>query len=273
VDCQASLSLVQTNRPTQKLRLSRIELDDRLVVLARTMHAPEPAVEAALRESAINWSRLGETCLGLALYKHRSFFQNPSRSPAWSHVELSYFRGMVPEDVIQGLIVNRQPAVPSLLRAEILLTTPSSFVLPLNWQGMSDRSEQVASLEFIRVEPPYFDDYRKVMRDYCGPAAAKLVRANKFGTFRAMETAAVLYRHPGLKIDWNQIHLCELNPDGFLGFGQEFRAALREDEPDAGGAPDVFAGLDRMRTVPRWTFNDAVIEADAALGQEGRQEA
>ena len=157
--------MVQTNRPTQKLRLSRVELDDRLVVLARTMHAPEPAMEAALKESAMNWSRFGKTCLGLALYRHRSFFQNPSGSPAWSHVELSYFRGMVPGDVVQGLVLNRQPAVPNLLRAEILLTTPSSFVMPLNWQGIADRPERLASLEFIQVEPPFFNDYRNVMRD------------------------------------------------------------------------------------------------------------
>ena len=67
------------------------------------------------------------------------------------------------------------------------------------------------------------------MRDYVGPAAAKLVRAGRFGTFRAMETAAVLYRDPGLKIAWNQIHLCELEADGFQGFGREFAAALREE--------------------------------------------
>jgi hypothetical protein len=242
-------------------------------VLARTMHTAEPAMEEALKESAINWSRLGETCLGQALYRHRSFFHNPSGSPAWSHLELSYFRGMVPGDVIQGLVVNRQLAAPNLLRAEILLTTPSSFVMPLDWQGTADRSERVVSLEFIQVEPPFFDDYRNVMREYCGPAAAKLVRANRFGTFRAMETAAVLYRDPGLTIDWNQIHLCELNPDNFHGFGQEFRAALRGDAPDADDGPDVFAGLDRMRTVPRWTFNDAVVEADSAVGREGRTEA
>src|SRR5678816_909798 len=115
------------------------------------MHAPEPAMEAALKESAMNWSRFGETCLGLALYRHRSFFQNPSGSPAWSHIELSYFRGMVPGDVIQGLVVNRQPAVPNLLRAEILLTTPSSFVMPLNWQGCllytSDAADERSSVD------------------------------------------------------------------------------------------------------------------------------
>jgi hypothetical protein len=264
--------LVQTIRPTQKPRLARVELNDRLVVLARTVHAPEPAREAALKESAGKWARFGNTCLGQALYRHRSFFQNPSGSPAWSHVELSYFRGMVPEEVVQDLVVNRQPAESNLLRAEILLTTPSSFILPLDWQGLDERSDRLASLEFIQVEPPFFGEYRNVMRDYCGPAAAKLVRTGKFGTFRAMETAAVLYRAPDLKIDWNQIHLCELNPDGFNGFGREFKAALREDAPDAADAPDVFAGLDRMRTVPRWTFNDAVVEADTAVAQEGRRE-
>jgi hypothetical protein len=253
-------------------RLSRVELDDRLVVLARTVHALEPATEAALKESAMAWARFGSTCLGQALYRHRSFFQNPSGSPAWSHVELSYFRGVVPGHVIQDLVVNRQPAGCNLLRAEILLTTPSSFVLPLDWPGMNGRSDRLASLEFIQVETPFLGEYRNVMRDRVGPAAAKLVRSGKFGTFRAMEMAAVLYRAPGMTIDWNQIHLCELNPDGFHGFGREFKAALQEDSQDAADAPDLFAGLGRMRTVPRWTFNDAVVELDLAVAQEGRRE-
>jgi hypothetical protein len=268
----ARFPLVQINRPTQKSCLTLVELDDRLVVLARTLHAPEPAMEAALKENAVKWARFGKTCLGQALYRHRSFFQNPSGSPAWSHVELSYFRGMVPGDVIQDLVVNRLPADANLLRAEILLTTPSSFILPLDWKGLVDRSERLASLEYIQVEPRFFGEYRSVMRDYCGPAATKLVRAGKFGTFRAMETAAVLYRDPGLTIDWNQIHLCELNPDGFHGFGREFKAALREEAPNADDTPDVFADLDRIRTVPRWTFNDPVVEADTAVAQEGRRE-
>lgn len=82
----------------------------------------------------------------------------------------------------------------------------------------------------------------------------------------------MLYRDPGLKIDWNQIHLCEVDADGFDGFGQEFEAALQEDSPDGAGIAGVFAGLDRIRRVPRWTFNDPVVEADAAVGREGTVE-
>ena len=85
-----------------------------------------------------------------------------------------------------------------------------------------------------------------------------------------METAVVLYHDPRLKIDWNQIHLCELEANGFQGFGREFEAALREDSPDTSDTSGIFAGLDRMRTVPRWTLNDPVVEADAAVA--GRAE-
>jgi hypothetical protein len=264
--------LAETIRPLYQSHLARIEPDDRLLVLARTIHARDPGTETALKDSAVNWARFGETCLGQALYRHRTVFQNASEAPVWNHLELSYFRSMVPGDAILDLVVKRQPAAMDLLRAEILLTTPSSFVLPRDWQGLADRPERQASLEYIQVEPPFFGEYRDVMRDYCGLAAAKLVRAGRFGTFRAMETAALLYHDPGLKIAWNQIHLCELEADGFHGFGREFEAALREDSPGAADTSGVFAGLDRMRTVPRWTFNDPVVEADAAVAQQGRVE-
>ena len=81
----------------------------------------------------------------------------------------------------------------------------------------------------------------------------------------------MLHHDPGLKVAWNQIHLCELEAEGFDGFGREFAAALRED-PHASDISGIFAGLDRIRTVPAWTLNDPVIEADAALAQEGRAE-
>jgi hypothetical protein len=264
--------MAETNHPLNESHLSQIEPDDRLVVLARTIHARGPGTETALKDSAVNWARFGETCLGQALYRHRTVFQNASEAPVWSHLELSYFRSMIPGDAILDLVVKRQPAAMDLLRAEILITTPSSFVLPRGWQGSTNRPERQASLEYIQVEPPFFGEYRDVMRDYCGPAAAKLVRAGRFGTFRAMETAAVLYHDPGLKIAWNQIHLCELEADGFHGFGREFEAALRGDSPDAADTSGVFADLARMRTVPRWTFNAPVVEADAAVALEGRAE-
>lgn len=264
--------MAETIHPTDDSNLTRIEPDDRLVALARTIQVRDPETETALKDSAMNWARFGETCLGQALYRHRSVFQNSAEAPVWSHLELSYFRDIVPADAILELVVHPQPAGMDLLRAELLLTTPSSCILPRGWQGSADRPERQASLEYIQVQPKYLGEYRDVMRDYCGPAATKLVQANRFGTFRAMETAAVLYRDPGLTIEWNQIHLCELDPDGFEGFGKAFETALQEDLPDGAASSDAFADLGRMRTVPRWTFNDAVVEADAAIGREGRSE-
>jgi hypothetical protein len=104
------------------------------------------------------------------------------------------------------------------------------------------------------------------MRRYIGPAASKLVAIGKLGTFRAMETAAVLFQDPSLGTKWNQIHLSEVDAENFQGFGQELDAALREISPD-GGFARVFAGLDRMRTIPRWTLNDPVLELDVAVGE------
>ena len=251
--------------------LVHIEPDDRLVVLARTIQARDSGTETALKDSIVNWARFGEACLGQALYRHHTVFRNAVEAPVWSHLELSYFRNMVPADAILDLVVKRQPAGTDLLRAEILLTTPSAFVLPRDWQGSTDRPGRQASLEYIEVQSTYLGEYRDVMRRYIGPAAAKLVRENRIGTFRAMETAAVLYRDPELKIDWNQIHLCEVDAGGFQGFSQEFGAALQEVSPD-GGFAGVFAGLDRIRTIPRWTFNDPVVEADAAVGRQGTAE-
>ena len=252
--------------PSAERHPARIEPDERLVVLARTMHTQGSELETAWAAAASRVS-FGETCLGRALYRHRFIFQGSSDAPVWSHLELSYFHGIVPVGAIQELVFNPS-AEGHLLRAEILLTTPSAFAMPQGWQGSTDCPGRQASLEYINVQPAYLGEYRDIMRKYIGPAAAKLVGTDGIGTFRAMETAAVLYQHPSLTTDWNQIHLCEVDAGSFKGFGQEFDAALREILPD-GGFAGVFAGLDRMRTIPRWTFNEPVVEADFALGQLG----
>ena len=264
--------MVGTIHHSNDPNLVRIEPDDHLVALARIMEVSDPEADAALVDSAKNAARFGEACIGQALYRHRSVFQNASDAPIWSHVELSYFRNVVPVDALRELAGDPQRAGLTLLRAELLLTTPSSFVLPSDWHGSDDRPEFQASLEFIQVEPKYLGKYRDVMRDYCGPAAQKLVRTNTFGTFRAMETAAVLYQDPGLNIEWNQLHVCELEADGFVGFGKAFGDVLREDLPDGAELSDAFADLGRIRTVPRWTFNEALVEADTVLARPGTSE-
>jgi hypothetical protein len=79
----------------------------RLVALARTIQARDPGTETALKDSAVNWARFGETCLGQALYRRRSVFRNAAKAPVWSHLELSYFRNIVPADAIHDLVVKR----------------------------------------------------------------------------------------------------------------------------------------------------------------------
>jgi hypothetical protein len=254
--------MAESLNPAAASPLVRIEPEDRLVVLARTLQARDPGTETALKNSVVHWAHFGETCLGRGLYRHHSVFRNASEAPAWSHLELSYFRDLVPADAIFDLVVKRQPTDTVLLRAEILLTTPSAFILPRDWQGSADRPERQASLEYIHVQPTSLGEYRDVMRTWIGPAAAKLVRAKRIGTFRAMETAAVLHRDPALRIDWNQIHLCEVDASGFSGFS----AAFQEVSPNL---PGVFASLERIRAIPRWTFNDPVVEADAAVARIG----
>ena len=87
--------------------LARIEPDDRLVVLARTIQARDPGAETALKDSAADWARFGETCLGQALYRHHTVFRNAAEAPVWSHLELSYFRNVVPAAAILDLVAKR----------------------------------------------------------------------------------------------------------------------------------------------------------------------
>lgn len=243
-----------------------IEQGDRLVVLARTLDTRSTQAREALEQAASEWAGFGKTYLGRALYRHHSVFKSQSDAPVWSHVEFVYFRDIVPSEAVDQLVHAPQPTGVDLLRAEILLTTPASFVFPRDWSGSSNRAGRKPSVEYLDVDPSYLRDYREIMRRYIGPAASKLVAMGKLGTFRTMETAAILFQAPSFVAKWNQIHLSEVDAEGFQGFGQELDAALREISPD-GGFTRVFAELDRMRSIPRWTLNEAVLEADATVGE------
>ena len=249
-----------------QMKIVSIEQDARLVVLARTLDTRSAGAKETLEQAAGEWRHFGDTCLGRALYRHHSIFKGQSDAPIWSHVELIYFRDIVPSEVVDQLVRARQSPGVHLLRAEILVTTPASFVFPQGWAGSSHRPDRKPSLEYLDVDPSYLGEYREIMRRYIGPAASKLVAMGKLGTFRTMETVAVLFQDPSLGTNWNQIHLSEVDAESFQGFGQEFDAALHEISPE-GGFADIFAGLDRMRAIPRWTLNDPVLELDAAVGE------
>lgn len=235
------------------------------MVLARTLDAPSGAGREALEGQAGAWGELGPTCLGRSLYRHHSIFKSQSDAPVWSHAEFIYFRDLVPAAALDRLVHDAPPPGVRLLRAELLVTTPASFLFPKGWAGSSLRPHRKPSIEYLDVDPAFLRDYREIMRRYIGPGAARLVAMGKLGTFRTLETAAVLLQDPALGAAWNQIHLSEVDAEGFQGFGQELDAALREISPD-GGFVTLFAGLDRMRTIPRWTLNDPVVEADAGVG-------
>ena len=243
-----------------------IEQHERLVVLARTLDTKSADAAETLGRAATEWTQFGDTCLGRALYRHNSIFKSQSAASIWTHAEFIYFRDIIPYNAIDQLVTASQPSGVHLLRAEILVTTPQSFIFPRDWAGSAHRPDRKPSIEYLDVDPSCLQTYREIMKRYIGPATAKLVATGRLGTFRTMETAAVLFQDPSLGASWNQIHLSEVAAVGFQGFGQELDTALREISPD-GGFTTVFAGLDQMRTIPRWTLNDAVVEADSEIGR------
>ena len=245
--------------------LISIEPDQRLVVLARTLDAPSAEGDDALAREAGAWDRLGPTCLGRSLYRHHSVFKSQSDAPLWSHAEFVYFRDVVPAEAIARLVQDAPPPGVRLLRAELLATTPGAFHFPKGWAGSAGRPHRKPSIEYLDVDVAYLAAYRDIMRRYIGPGAARLVALGTLGTFRTLETTAVLFQDPALRTQWNQIHLSEVTAEGFQGFGQALDAALRDISP-GGAFTSLFAGLERMRTIPRWTLNDPVIEADAGIG-------
>ncbi|KRB80688.1 hypothetical protein ASE00_16770 [Sphingomonas sp. Root710] len=243
--------------------VTRIEPDDRVVVLARTIQAYDAAAAASLEQYAVDWKRFGDACLGRALYRHDSVFRGSSDAAVWSHLELTYFSKILPADVMRDLVVDARLEGADLLRAEILLMTPSSFILPCCRQEPRDTKWRT-SIEYIDVRPSHLGEYRDLMRRYFGPAAAGLVQTDRIGAFQSMETAAVLHHDRRLTVEWNQIHLSEVDTDGFEGFGPLFAEPLQDMAPD-GGLAGLFEGLDRMRTVPRWTLNHAVAVVEGAM--------
>lgn len=245
--------------------LISIEQDQRLVVLARTLDAPSAKGRDALAREAGAWASLGSTCLGRALYGHHSIFKSQSDAPLWSHAEFIYFRDLVPAEAIARLVHDAPAPGVRLLRAELLATTPGAFHFPKGWAGSAHRPHRLPSIEYLDVDEAFLAQYRDIMRRYIGPSAARLVERGTLGTFRTLETTAVLFQDPALGTQWNQIHLSEVDAVGFQGFGPALDAALRDISPD-GGFTALFAGLERMRTIPRWTLNDPVVEADAGLG-------
>ena len=108
------------------------------------------------------------------------------------------------------------------------------------------------SLEYIDVEPAELDRYRDVMKNYCGPAGAKLTQEGVLGSFRALESLATLHLSQRKQAPWNQIHLFEVCTQPFEPFFKAFDGAIRS--VSGSDFDTVFGGLDKIRRVSRWAF-------------------
>ncbi len=184
--------------------------------------------------------RLRAACLGQALYRHGTVFRSTSDAPVWSHVELSYFRDFVPGDVIRERVAQSQPPRrapaargtaaddPRFLRAAPRVGgTAQQGGLP----GLTGIHRRAAGLP------------RRLPGDHAvqDRAVCRMARCGgRIGTFRAMETAAVLHHDPAFAIAWNQIHLAEMPAENFSGFGPAFATVPPEIAP-AEGLAAVFA--------------------------------
>ena len=251
--------------PSNRSHLARIEPDDRLVVLARTI-PPDPR-EIALKDSADNWARFGEACLGQALYRHRTVYRNASEAPVLSHVELSYFRNLVPVDASSTAWSGRNHGRNRPAARGNSSDHPFVLCTAARLAGLG-RPTRTAS--FAGIYQRAFAISRRVQKRHAGllrPRGRKACLGEQVWAFRAMETAAILYMtrsEDRLEPD----SPVELDADGFDGFGREFEAALR-DVRRWHRPCGTFAGLDRMRTVPRWTYRSCT--GSGRCGRAGRK--
>ncbi len=73
--------MAESTRPVAESRLTQIEPDERLVVLARTMQAQGPGLETAWEDGATNWNSFGETYLGRRSIGTALFFKALRKRP------------------------------------------------------------------------------------------------------------------------------------------------------------------------------------------------
>lgn len=238
----------------------RIEPERRLVVLARVLTLPDGLSEERLVNGIEKASRFGPLCLGQALYRHDHFHRDRLEAPPWTHVELTYFLHHAPLPAIKTLVTDIDGRE-TLLRAELLLATPRSFIVGAEWPQNLHLTKWKASLEFLDVKSDHLDAYSESMRDINGPAATTLVERGLLGTFRAMETATVLYQDTSLDPGWNQLHLFETEAETFARFPDLMDEGIRAVTGGKRTFNEVFGGLDDIRTVRRWSLNTLVADS------------
>ncbi len=237
--------------------------NSRIVALARTHLAGLPGSAENRRAAQALRGQIGAFAdiagfMGYALHEEMKVFREADSSLVSSFLELAFFRNIAPEAAI-GWALAKPDADVELLRVDLMERTPGSFHGPLlGSEEHLARPGFMVSLEYIDVRPSELDRYRDIMKGYCGPGAAQLVKSGTLGSFRALETVSTLWRSDRPQVSWNQIHLFEVCVDPIDDFFRAFDQAIR----NASGSDfaTVFDGLDQIRQVPRWMFCSSIGE-------------
>lgn len=231
--------------------------ETRIVALARVFSAScgDPSALADARndlEARAAGLSEAEGWLGRAVHHEADVFRQADPAVSSDVLEVVFFENMVPAQAISWALETRAASL-TLQRCDLMVATPGSFHGPT--VGSSRHLEQAGfkvSLEYIDVRAQALDQYRHIMRSYCGPAGALLVEEGTLGSFRALETVATLFQASGPQVPWNQIHLFEVHAAPIEPFFQHFDRAIRQ--VSSGNFETVFGTLDEIRTVPRWVL-------------------
>lgn len=226
----------------------KLESPDRAVHIAWAVRMPQETPEerlAALRDRALPvWrdlareGRLAERFV----YEETDVLRAEPGLPAWNQLHLA--RPAPGVDAGQLMGEERDRLVQAgfdgtILRAEVLVSSPQSY-----YPGPPAAAY---SIEYIRVDAPFLDEYRESMRVNSGPTMQAVIAEGAAASFAALETTSVVHTSEDA-CNWNQIHVVGLAAPDPAKFLPAFVRCLGQVNPDSGGFERVFGRLGEIRT-------------------------
>ena len=183
--------------------------------------------------------------------------------PAWNF----FFLDRVPlkttrSQALREIVGPCDAAGVEVRRIETLRATPDSYPPKAGPQSEHLAPSVQFVVEYINVQetPTAKREYREAMRTSVGPAIGQLVHDGIFYSLGSFATASVEYTQPGMP-HWNEIHVRGYFPEKGPS-PAELDTAMRQVNPQRGGATEVFARLDAVRSTAREDYARQLHELD-----------